>query len=309
MEVFMCTAIAINFDGLYFGRTMDIEFNFDGRIVTAPRRFILSEKNAEGLAVHYAVTGMARVVNGYPLFADAFNEAGLCMAALSFPQTAKYFDTCSDFSVNLSPFELIPHVLGKCANLKEAREELSKVRIVDVSFSKDVPNTPLHWIVSDNSGSIAVEPTDKGLIIYDNKTGILTNEPPFPFHEKNTRLYSHLTADSMKENGLGFGMGAVGLPGDWSSPSRFIRADFLRRTVEARRSATESEYVDCFFSVLEALSVPRGAVRSNDGKPHFTQYSCCMDVQNGIYYCKPYGKISVLVYPVSRRLMEGIDLN
>ena len=305
----MCTAISMNFDGLYFGRTMDIEFNFDGKIVTAPRRFLFSEKNAEGLAVHYAVTGMARVVNGYPLFADAFNEAGLCMAALSFPQTAKYFDTSSAFSVNLSPFELIPHVLGKCANIKEAREELSKVRVVDVPFSKDVPNTPLHWIVSDKSGSLSVEPTDKGLVIYDNKMGVLTNEPPFPFHEKNIRLYSHLTADSFKESGLGYGTGAVGLPGDWSSPSRFVKADFLRRTVGARRSATESECVDCFFSVLEALSVPRGAVRSEDGKPHFTQYSCCVDAKNSIYYCKTYGKISVFVYPVSKRLMEGFDLN
>ncbi|MBE6536308.1 MAG: choloylglycine hydrolase family protein [Ruminococcaceae bacterium] len=305
----MCTAIAMNFDGLYFGRTMDIEFEFDGRIVTAPRRFLFSEKNAEGLSIHYAVTGMARVVDGYPLFADAFNEAGLCMAALSFPQTAKYFDTTSAFSINLSPFELIPHVLGKCASVKEAREELARVRIVDVPFSKDVPNTPLHWIVSDKSGSIAVEPTDKGLIIYDNKTGVLTNDPPFPFHEKNARFYSHLTSESFMENGIGYGTGAVGLPGDWSSPSRFVKADFLRRTAEVHRGATQSECIDCFFSLLESISVPRGAVRSEVGKPHFTRYSCCIDAQNSIYYCKTYGKMSVSVYPVSKRLMEGYELN
>ena len=305
----MCTAIAMNFDGLYFGRTMDIEFDFDGRIVTAPRRFLFSERNAEGLSVHYSITGMARVVDGYPLFADAFNEAGVCMAALSFPTTAKYFDASSAFSVNLSPFELIPHVLGKCASVREAREELSKIRIMDVPFSREIPNTPLHWIVSDKSESIAVEPTDKGLIIYDDKTGVLTNEPPFPFHEKNKRLYSHLTAKSVKESGIGYGTGAVGLPGDWSSPSRFVRADFLRRTVEVSPGAEQSERIDCFFSVLSAISVPRGAVVSEDGKPHFTRYSCCMDAQNGIYYCKSYGKTSVSVYPVSKRMMEGVDLN
>ncbi len=288
---------------------MDIEFDFDGRVVTAPRRFVFSEKNAHGLCVHYAVTGMARVVDGYPLFADAFNEAGLCMAALSFPETTKYFDTCSDFSVNLSPFELIPHVLGKCANIAEAREELGKIRLVNIPFSKDVPNTPLHWIVTDKSGSIAVEPTEKGLAIYDNTIGVLTNEPTFQFHEKNIRLYSHLTADSLNESGLGYGTGAIGLLGDWSSPSRFVKADFLRRTAEVSRSATQSECVDCFFSVLGAISVPRGAVRSSDGKPHFTHYSCCMDVQNGIYYCKTYGKLSVSVYPVSKRIMEGTCLN
>lgn len=305
----MCTAVSINFDGLYFGRTMDIEFDFDGRIVTAPRRFFFCEKNAEGLSDHYAVTGMAHVVDGYPLFADAFNEAGLCMAALSFPQTAKYFDTCSDFSVNLSPFELIPHILGKCANVAEAREQLGKIRLVNIPFSKDVPNTPLHWIVTDKSGSIAVEPTEKGLAIYENKSGVLTNEPPFPFHEKNIMQYSHLTANSIYDNGLGYGTGAVGLSGDWSSPSRFVKADFLRRNIEISRSATQSECVDCFFSLLGAVSVPRGAVRASNGKPHFTQYSCCMDVQNGIYYCKTYGKVSVSVYPVSKRLTEGFDLN
>ena len=305
----MCTAIAINFDGLYFGRTMDIEFDFDGRIVTAPRRFLFSEKNAEGLSVHYAVTGMARVVDGYPLFADAFNETGLCMAALNFQRTARYFDVCSDFSLNLSPFEIIPHILGKCANVAEAREELSKIRMVDVPFSRDIPNTPLHWIVSDKSGSIAVEPTEKGLLIYDDKFGILTNEPPFPFHEQNVRLYSHLTANSFKESGIGYGTGALGLPGDWSSPSRFVKADFLRRNAEVSRCATQSECVECFFSLLGAISVPRGAVKESDGKPHFTHYSCCMDVQNAIYYCKTYGKTAVSVYPVSKRLTEGVDLN
>ena len=308
----MCTCVALNFDRFYFGRNMDLEGSFGERVVMAPRNFPLKGKCELNAGDHYAIMGMAAVVEGYPLFADAMNEKGLCMAGLNFPGNAVYCKENEQGKYRVSPFELIAWVLGRCDTVAEAEQLLRRTVLVDVPFSKSVPLTPLHWMVSDSSCSLVVEPMAEGLKIYKNPVGVLTNNPPFPYHLANLAGYAHLGAGTPKsgwtedDRWLSMGLGGVGLPGDYSSPSRFVRTAFLKKNLWMTQEPTEQ--VDAFFRVLGAVAPPRGCVLSPQGKPHYTTYTCCMDVAEGQYICKKYGASDVFYYRMAAEEMRQKEL-
>ena len=106
----MCTAIAFLNKSLYFGRNMDIEYDFGQKIVIMPDEFPLATKCSGTLLKHYAVIGIARVEEGYPLYAEACNEKGLCMAGLNFPFNAVYADKESEGKIMLAPYVRFPFV-------------------------------------------------------------------------------------------------------------------------------------------------------------------------------------------------------
>ncbi len=275
----MCTCIAMRKNRFLFGRNMDIDYSFGEQVIITPRNFPLTFKNTEPLGKHYAIIGMAAEAEGYPLYAEGINENGLCIAALKFPRNARYAESSSTGKTGIAPFELIPWVLGKCRNLTEARTLLAETEIVNIPFSNSLPVSPLHWMISDSSSSLVLECTESGIEIYDNPTDVLTNNPPFPAQLQNLTKFSHLKTDFNPENAYSLGLGAVGLPGDFSSVSRFARADFLlKNTPESENPVSD------FFHVLDNLAVPRGAVITPDGKYHFTTYSCCMDIKEQCYY-------------------------
>ena len=301
----MCTAISVISNGLYFGRTMDVSRPFGGRVLTVPRNFPLKETFGCPLTEHYAITGMAAVVDSYPLFADGFNEAGLCMAALSFPKSAVYVRDPQKDKTGITSFELIPHILGLCESVREARALLRSINVSDVSFRADIPSTPLHWLIADGSEALAVESVAEGLMLYEAESGILTNEPPYPFHKANAELYSRLSRSDREESPVTHGLGALGLPGDWSSPSRFIRGDFLLRSCRLSEECGEEERVAHAFELLSAIAPPRGAVMTYEGKAHHTHYTCCMNPQSGIYYLRKHGKLSVEAHAVCDSQKQG----
>ena len=307
----MCTAICMNLGNFYFGRNMDIEESFGQRIVKCPREFEFNFVFGDTLSRHLAIMGMATVVDGYPLFADAFNEKGLCMAGLHFPATAYYFPEPQPNRLNLSPFELISYILGRCADLSEARKELERTTLVDRAFSRALPLTPLHWILADKTGALAIEPTAEGLKIYDDTVGVLTNEPPFPFHVSELCRYSNLTSSHAAHGALSdippvsFGLGASGLPGDYSSPSRFVRAAYLCRVCGLRDDADEQERVTHFFRILYSVAPPHGAVLTAEGKAHYSLYSCCMNTADLTYYASGYSSMSISAVTMSECDMKG----
>ena len=301
----MCTAISVKSNGHYFGRTMDICHSFGGQVVTVPRKYPLKETFGCPLTEHYAITGMAAVVDGYPLFADGFNEAGLCMAALSFPKSAVYVRDPQKDKTVITSFELIPHILGLCESVREARALLRSITVSDVSFRADIPSTPLHWLIADGSEALAVESVAEGLMLYEAESGILTNEPPYPFHKANAELYSRLSRSDGEESPVTHGLGALGLPGDWSSPSRFIRGDFLLRSCRLSEECGEEERVAHAFELLSAIAPQRGAVMTYEGKAHHTHYTCCMNPQSGIYYLRKHGKLSVEAHAVCESQKQG----
>lgn len=290
----MCTSIKIIEDKAYFGRNMDIECSFGEQIVITPRNYRLSLKKRPALLSHYAMIGMAAVIDGYPLYADAVNEEGLYAAGLNFPGNAFYIEVPEEDHSAVTPYEFIPWLLGTCKDLEQVKLALEGIRIAAIPFKEDIPLTPLHWHIGDKTGSIVVEPMEDGLKIYENPVGVLTNNPPFPFQLTNLNNYQMLSVDPPENNFsdlldmdiYGVGMGAIGLPGDVSPMSRFVRAAFNK--CNALWSDSEEEIVTQIFHVLNSVIMIQGTVLTKTKKYDRTLYSCCVDGERGIYYYKTY---------------------
>lgn len=306
----MCTVISFVGDSLYFGRNMDIDFDFGHKIAVVPRDYALKTKESGTLLRHYAMIGGAAVADGYPLYAEACNEKGLCMAGLNFPFNAAYKKRAGKGKKALAPYELIPYVLATCADLDEAKILLANTEITDVPFSRDLPVAPLHWIASDKSGSIAVEQTADGMNVYDDPYGVLTNNPLFPFHRENVRRYEKLSSKNfparVDKTMFCEGLGAIGLPGDWSSYSRFVKAEYcLRNAVcggDPRQMTAQT------FRMLESVAMPRGGVVTENGKEDITAYSSVIDAERREYCFRTYDGFSCGRVVLTEELASGEEL-
>lgn len=298
----MCTAITLQTKDHYFGRNLDYETTFGEQVVLTPRYYPLKYKCLSDEASerkHFALLGMAVVAEDYPLYFDAVNEKGLAMAGLHFVGNAYYEEVGSPQSGNIkseiAPYELIPWVLSQCENVEQAKTLLERTRVVAVPFGKKYPLSPLHFMIADKKGYvIVVEPTEEGLQIYDNPVKVLTNNPPFPFHLANLNNYMNLTAKppvnrfspEVPLHAYSRGMGAIGLPGDMASASRFVRAAFVRANSVCGES--EQESVAQFFHILGSVEQVRGSVHLENGSYEITTYSCCCNLDKGIYYYRTY---------------------
>lgn len=272
----MCTAISYKSGDHYFGRNLDLEHRFTEQVTITPRNYPFAFRNGRSIKHHYAMIGMATIVQNYPLYYDAVNECGLCMAGLNFPEFAVYQDSVSQQDA-IAPFELIPWILGHCQNVQCAKRLLERTGLWNIPFSQEYALTPLHWILSDGKECIVVEPADNGLHILDNPVGVLTNSPPFEYHLLNLRNYTNL---SQEKN-----IGAVGLPGDYSSPSRFIKAAFVKN--HALQYQKTDSCICSFFHILESVSPPNGCVHTDSGMMR-TVYSSCCNASRGIYHYKTW---------------------
>lgn len=288
----MCTAITYKTKDAYFGRTLDIECSYGEEVIVTPRNFGFSFRHAKGQGSHYAIIGMGTVRDGYPLYYDAANEYGLGMAGLNFPTNACYFPL-QEAKENVTPFEFIPWILGQCKSVKEARKSLSLLNLCDTPFSEDLPLSPLHWMIADREEAIVVESVKEGLQIYENPVGVLTNNPPFSYHVTHLCDYMALSKEPPAARfGKNFllpysrGMGAMGLPGDFSSASRFVRAAFVRENSVS--DADEMASVSQFFHILGAVEHIRGCVLLEGGKYEITAYTSCINLDRGIYYYTTY---------------------
>ena len=289
----MCTAITYNTKNHYFGRNLDLEYSYKETVTITPRNYKFKFRKVNNIDSHYAIIGMAYVANDYPLYYDAINEKGLGMAGLNFPGNAEYKDEQVDKD-NIAPFEFIPWVLSQCTNICEVKELLSKINIVKINFSEQLPASPLHWIISDKESSITVECVKDGLKIYDNPVGILTNNPTFDMHMFNLNNYMNLSIEPPVNNfskKLNFdtysrGMGALGLPGDLSSASRFVKATFTK--MNSLSGDSESESISQFFHILGSVEQQRGCVHMGEDKYEITIYSSCCNMDKGIYYYTTY---------------------
>lgn len=289
----MCTAISINADNFYFGRNLDVERSYDAKIGVIPRKYPFSFCNSLYFDNHYAIIGVCMLVNNYPLLFDATNEKGLSMAGLSFEGNAVYNEMEEDKD-NVSSYEFIPYILSLCKNVKEAKEKLKNINIVNVSFSYEFPPSPLHWIIADKTESITVEQVSDGLKIYNNPVGVLTNNPEFNIQMHNLNNYIGLSRKTPKNsfskeielNVYTRGLGALGLPGDMTSSSRFVRAVFAK--FNSQMPENEEESITEFFHILDLVYQKKGCVEIDDGVYEFTQYSSCTNTTKGIYYFKTY---------------------
>lgn len=288
----MCTAVTYHTKDHYFGRNLDLEYSYQETVTVTPRNYPLHFRKAVTMQQHYAMIGMAMVADGYPLYYDATNEYGLSMAGLNFPGNAVYQPENAQAD-NITPFEFIPWILGQCKTVSEAEALLNRISLIDISFSAQFPLSPLHWIIADQKRSITVEPLSEGLRVYENPIGILTNNPPFDYHMHNLKNYLNLTKEEPTNRfapGIDLtpysrGMGAMGLPGDLSSASRFIKAAFTK--LNSRSADTESASISQFFHILGSVAQQDGCVKVGNGYEK-TVYSSCCNMDKGIYYYTTY---------------------
>ena len=274
----MCTAATYKTKDFYFGRTLDYEFSYGEEVVITPRNEPFPFRYMAGMPRHFAVIGMACVAQEYPLYYDAVNEKGLGMAGLNFVGNACYAASPAKGKDNIAVFEFIPWVLGQCATVKEAGALLAKANLVGLPFNEQMPAAQLHWLIADREGAITVESVREGLRIYENPVGVLTNNPPFEqqmFGLNNYMRLSPKTPENLFSSELPLsaysrGMGGLGLPGDLSSQSRFVRAAFTR--MNSVSGCTEKESVSQFFHILGSVEQQRGCCDVGDGKYEITLY-------------------------------------
>ena len=309
----MCTAITYTSGEHYFGRNLDLDHSYGETVTVTPRRFPLAFRRAGRLEEHYAMIGMAHVAEGYPLYYDAVNETGLSMAGLNFPASARYHPEQAEGD-NIAPFEFIPWLLGRCASLAEARALLSRVNLADLPFSDRLPLAPLHWLIADQTGALVAEPVETGLKLYENPVGVLANEPPFDYQLLHLNDYMQLTRESPRStfaDGLTLrpyclGMGAMGLPGDLSSASRFVRAAFTK--LNGVSGPSEGERVGQFFHILGSVAQTRGCARAGEDRFEITVYASCCNMDRGVYYYTTYENSRISAVDMHREDLDGAEL-
>lgn len=305
----MCTAITYRCGCHYFGRNLDLECSLNEAVTITPRSYSFSFRCERPMLRHYAMIGMALVEDGYPLYYDATNENGLSMAGLNFPGNAVYHHPQQKMH-NVTPFEFIPWVLGQCKTVSDAKQLLSKANLVNIPFSKHYPLSPLHWIIADGQQSLTVESVSEGLRVYENPVGVLTNNPPFDYHMHNLSNYLNLTREEPENRfapQLNFapysrGMGAMGLPGDLSSASRFIKAAFTKLNSVAEEN--EGAAVSQFFHILGSVSQQEGCVKVGKAFEK-TVYSSCCNTDTGVYYYTTYENSQVTGVNIHHEDLDG----
>ena len=306
----MCTAATYKTKDFYFGRTLDYEFSYGDEIVITPRNYPFNFSEKGEISSHYAMIGMAHVAEDCPLYYEAVNEKGLGMAGLNFVGNAVYFDSKEEKD-NIAQYEFIPWVLSQCATVQQARELLYKINLTNKPFNEKLPLAQLHWLIADKNSAITVESVAEGLKIYDNPVGVLTNNPTFDMQMFNLNNYMHLTpqipqntfAKGLKLERYSRGLGAVGLPGDLSSQSRFVRAVFVKMNSVSGESETES--VSQFFHILNSVDQQRGCCVLEEDKCEITIYTCCCNADKGIYYYTAYDNHQITAVDMNR---ENLDL-
>lgn len=311
----MCTAITYQSKDHYFGRNLDLEYSYQENITITPRNYLFHFRKMQKIESHYAMIGMAYIQDNYPLYYEATNEKGLSMAGLNFPENAYYYPYDEEKD-NITPFELIPWLLSQCASIKETLDYLDRINLYAESFSDDLPLSPLHWIISDKQRSLTIESTKDGLKIYENPIGVLTNNPCFDYQLFNLNQYMHLSnADPnntfLQNHDLSLktyskGMGAIGLPGDASSMSRFVKATFIKANSVCDDSEIGS--VSQFFHILKSVEMPRGCILVDNHKYDITIYSSCCNCDKGIYYYTSYDCHQICAVHMHHENLDGDQL-
>lgn len=309
----MCTAITYKTKDFYFGRTLDYEISYGDEVTITPRNYEFNFRHKQNIKNHYAIIGMAYVTENYPLYYEAVNEKGLGIAGLNFVGNAQYNKKIKGKD-NITQFEFIPWILSQSTTVKEAKKLIEKINFLDEPFSTNLPLAQLHWIISDSIESITVEAVKDGIKIYENPVGVLTNNPTFDKQMFELNNYMNLSTKSPKNTfakslnleKYSRGMGAIGLPGDLSSQSRFIRVAFVKMNSISKEE--EKESVSQFFHILNSVEQQRGCCELDDGIFEITIYTSCCNASKGIYYYTTYDNHQITAIDMHKENLNSENL-
>lgn len=313
----MCTGVRFSDDkgNMYFGRNLDWSVGYGQKVVVTPRdysyrsAFLGEMKSKTG-----AIIGMAIIAENTPLYFDCANEAGLGIAGLNFPGYAAYAEKAIDGKTNVAAYEFPLWVTMNFSTVDEVEKALENVAIVAQPISKDLPVSQLHFIIGDAKRSIVVEYTANGMEIHRNDVDVLTNQPGYGWHKENLRNYLNLFPQMPekiqwnKAEFTAFGSGSLmrGIPGDYYSPSRFVRVAYLNTHYPVK--STEEENVARLFHTLTGVAMIDGAAEMADGKCEITVYTGGYSAASKTYYYNTYENPAIVAVPMSDFNLDSAEL-
>ena len=316
-----CTSFIIkSSDHSYvYGRTLEFGMDLASTPIAIPRNFHyqgtgVNAQPGKSWKTKYAAIGM----NGIhlPILVDGINEKGMAGGMLYAPNTAQYQEVKPEDSANsIASYEMLTYALTNFATVDEAKEGFKKISVNKTGHAPFKGTVPIHMTLHDTTGkNLVIEYNDGKLFTYDNPTGVMTNDPNFAYQLANIGLYANLTpkeSNSIKINGANFvppssGSGLHGMPGDFLSPSRFIRA--IIYSASAPAAAKTEDQVAIAFHILNNFDIPPGAIQLSDKNPYGggangfekTEWSSVVDAKNLIYYVKTYENPTVQILDMKK---------
>ena len=305
----MCTAIRFTDDqgNMFFGRNLDWTFDYGQGVmrtpgdVKVPAAFARPGDPERG----HDVIGVGIEALGVPLYFDCANDAGLAVAGLNFPQSARYAAAPAEGAVNAAAYEFPYWVARNHASVAEVRAALAGVTVVAKAVSDQLPVASLHWIVADATGAVVVERMEGGMRVWEDDADVLTNEPDFGWHRQNLRNYLTLTGDDpagvswgrAELTAFGSGLGLRGVPGDYSGPSRFVKVAFANAHYPTKSG--EKDNVTRLFRTLGSVAVPEGCARMADGSCEKTLYTSGFSATTRSYYYATYDDPQIREFPLA----------
>ena len=320
-----CTSFVIkSSDGGYvYGRTLEFGLDLESTAIAIPRNFNyqgtgVSGKPGKAWSTKYAAIGM----NGIhlPILVDGLNEKGMTGGLLYAPNTAQFQDVSAENSANsIASYEMLTYALTNFATVDEAKAGFNNIMINKTGHAPFNGAVPVHMTLHDVTGkNLVIEYNNGKLFAYDNPTGVMTNDPIFSYHVANIGLYANLSpkeANPLNINGASFGppssgSGLHGIPGDFLSPSRFLRALFFSSSAPTQQTADKQ--VDIAFHILNNFDIPPGAIQLSSTNPYGggtggferTEWISVVDAKNFVYYVKTYENPTVQMLE-----MKKVDLN
>jgi len=301
-KLFSCTGLFLKnkAQGYVYARTLEFGQDLYSQILFVPRKYTFTSPTPAadqgGLTWHskYAVIGTNAF--GFNYFVDGVNEKGLAGGLFYFPGFAEYQDiTPQNYKKSLPMWELLTWILTNFSSIQEIKQELPNIYVSTASIPGKEEIPPAHLIIHDSWGnSLVIEYVNGKLHLYDNPLGVITNSPPFDWHLTNLRNYINLspinapnkTMSGISFSQLGQGSGMLGLPGDFTPPSRFIRITAF--TQSAPEAPTELDGIYQAFHLLNNFDIPKGTVADKSGVLEYTQWTSAIDMKNKVYYIKTY---------------------
>lgn len=312
----MCTGIrfADARGNMFFGRNLDWSVSYGEQVVVTPRGYVRPWAFEEPSASDHGVIGMGIVAEGIPLYFDCANEAGLAIAGLNFPGYAQYEDEPLEDAVNVAAYEFPLWVTSLFESVDQVEKALKDVALVGKPVNEAYPVSMLHWLIGDGRRSIVVEYTAAGMRVYRDYVDVLANQPAFPWHSENLRNYLSLTNEFPKPahwraatlKAYGSGAGMRGIPGDYYSPSRFVRAAYLNARYPQQDS--EGENVLRLFHTLGGVSMIDGAAMMADGAFEKTIYTGGYSADTRTYYFSVYDDPAIKCVSMADCNLQGAEL-
>lgn len=311
----MCTSIFTKTeDGKHFlARTMDFSFPLEGNPVFLPRDYSWHVFGKE-MTNKYAMLGTGRGIAGNYIFTDGINEHGLAIAEL-YLRGVVYNKKDVKGKNNLAPWEFLNWTLGNYKSIADLEKDLKNIRIVDKEIPIMNAPIPLHFILADVTGRVAViEPTTGELKLKENPVGVMTNTPTLEWHIQNLRNYVHVQPKQYSPKNFGEfnatpfsqGTGTSGLPGGFTPSHRFVRAAFFKEYIN--EAIDEDEAITNIWQILNTVRIPQGVVIEDSEGEDYTQYLAAMCLENRSFYFTSYENNQITKAELTDELIEKGDI-